>query len=719
MTAATPAPVDAAAPATPSREPVPRWLALPVRYPRGTVSWGVIILPVIAIACAYALPSRLVLPGLGAAGRPTVVLGIGLLILWLLAPLARARQPSPSWPLRILLAVYWIVLLVAFAVGFDRGLNPVEANAAYRSLLASMGVTGLLLAVAESTRKKADLDRILGTVVIGAAFMSLVGVLQGAFDLDLTDYIQVPGLVLNRELIDADVRGDGDFARVAGTAQHYIEYGTTAALALPLAIHFWRRAGARLISWSALAVVLIGLAVPFSVSRTSFLAAAVTLIFLMLALRGRQLVNLVVVATAAVAFFNAVQPGVLGTVRALFFNAQNDPSIEGRTNDYPIVAEYIADRPFLGRGTGTFEPSVYLILDNQILMTILTTGFVGLAALSLLLGGSVVAVWAMWTRTRDPVDRELGLIIVGTVVAGGLVSGTFDSFAFPTFATTLWVLVGAGFALFRLVMADRGAGAPGVAVPDPAAVTLISASVAAPPAPRPAVVAVPPEVVAPPEVAAPPQVVAPPEVAAPPDVAPPADEPSATEKATPPSPTASAPRESTRVPKARAGQRERRSDASTWEAEWWVPRKGPTEHARQVFRGDDAWLLAWVIHQHTDGALAVVGSDRSTVSPTWRPHVLVEVSPGTYVDIDGVKDADSVAPPAGGRRRIFRAPDGITFEEYAVLVTGAPPAAGGDEAPPDEDWWSVSSRSTAPATRYIASRLLLANRIPHRGLRSG
>ncbi len=435
------------------------WLALPVERPRGLVRWGEIVLPVIAIVVAFVLPSRLVVAGLGAAGRPAVVLGVGLLFLWLFTQLRPGVARRASVPLRVLVSFYWASLLISYAAGYDRGLTSVEASASDRTMIVALGATGVLLVVAEGVRSKAALDRLLQTMAVGATAMSLVGVLQ-AYGLDLVRYIQVPGLSLNRELIGVAERGSGGFARVAGTAGHYIEFGTVAALLLPLVIHFWRRSGAKLLSWWSLAVLLVAVAVPFSISRTSILAGGVSIAVYLLSLGWRQRVNALAVGAVAILGFQALRPGVLGTIRSLFENLDNDPSVQGRTDDYPIVFAYIADRPILGRGTGTFEPSVYLVLDNQLLMTVVTTGYLGLAAiLSLVLGG-VVAMWLVIRATPDPVDRDLGYALAAAVVAGLAVSLTFDSLAFAVFSTTLWVSTAAGFALLRLTRRDRSSGEP-------------------------------------------------------------------------------------------------------------------------------------------------------------------------------------------------------------------------------------------------------------------
>ena len=73
-------------------------------------------------------------------------------------------------------------------------------------------------------------------------------------------------------------------------------------------------------------------------------------------------------------------PGLLGTLRSLFLHASSDPSVKGRTNDYTVVFQYVGERPWFGRGPGTFLPGRYILLDNQFLGALVATGVVGVIA---------------------------------------------------------------------------------------------------------------------------------------------------------------------------------------------------------------------------------------------------------------------------------------------------------------------------------------------------
>lgn len=412
-------------------------------------SWGTLLLPALAVLVAFVLPARLVVGALGAAGRPSVILGFGLAMAWLLAQLQGSGRTAPSGPLRLLLALFWASTLTSYALGFDRGMTVAEASSADRALIVAVSASGLMLAVAEGVKDRADVYRVLKTVVVGATFMAAIGLLQ-VFGLDLVPLIRLPGLDYNAPLIGISERGSGGFPRVAGTSGHYIEFGTVAGLALPLAVHLGRRLGGRW--WVPVAALAVAL--PFSVSRTSFLALGLAMGVLVLAWSWRTRTNAAVVGAGVVVGFQVLQPGLLGTIKALFLGASTDPSVIGRTDDYPITSTYIAERPFFGRGPGTFIPEQYLILDNQMLGTILNTGYVGLAALLALVLGAGLAARAAARASGDPDDRELSFAVAGVVAGAVMTSLTFDSLSFALFATLLWVTVGLAFGLLRVVQSE-------------------------------------------------------------------------------------------------------------------------------------------------------------------------------------------------------------------------------------------------------------------------
>jgi O-antigen ligase len=139
----------------------------------------------------------------------------------------------------------------------------------------------------------------------------------------------------------------------------------------------------------------------------------------------------------------------------MFLWADADPSIEGRTEDYAHVSAWFAQRPWLGRGPGTLIPDLYMILDNQWLLTLVTGGIVGVFALAVLHITCLILAAMGFSRSRSEEDRHLCAALISTQVLAALVGATFDSLSFTTFSFTLALLCGVCGAVWRLTHPTR------------------------------------------------------------------------------------------------------------------------------------------------------------------------------------------------------------------------------------------------------------------------
>lgn len=407
------------------------------------------------IVLLFLLPTRLVVPQLTGVGRPALMVGLLLTCLWLVSkahPVLGTRGPQP---VRWAAVAFMTSFLLSYAAGYLRGLPRLEANAADTALISTVIFLGIIVATADFVPNRARLDDVIRTVVWAGVVMALIGHVEFATGVVLAEYITVPGLTLHGELLGLEARGAG-FYRVASTATHYIEFSAVMAMVLPFALHLTFFGPTRATRGFALvSAVLIGAAVPVALSRTGILAVIVGMLALMPVWSWRTRFNVGVLGVAVLAGLMVVRPGLLGTIRSLFLNLGGDPSIKGRTDDYEVVGHYIAERPILGRGLGTFIPDIYLILDNQWLHTIIGGGFVGLAALiGLHLTAIVLCVIAI-RRTEEAVDRHLCACLVSIQLIALMAHATFDTFAFSTFATILALGTGLAGAMWRLTHPNR------------------------------------------------------------------------------------------------------------------------------------------------------------------------------------------------------------------------------------------------------------------------
>lgn len=401
------------------------------------------------ILALFLFPSALIVPQLSTTGRPALLLGLLLIAIWVATKLhPQLAMPGPQ-PLRWAVGVWMALLLISYAAGQARGLTALEANGGDRLMLYYLVFAGIALACADGILSRRRLDDVVRILVWSGAIMAIIGFTQAILNVDFTQYIRLPGFVLHYDVAGLEARGG--FNRVASTTGHYIEFSAVMAVVLPFAIHVARFAQVPLVRQLAtVSAVLIAAVIPLTLSRTGMLAMIVMCITMLPAWSWRTRLNLLGMGAVLMAAATVLRPGFIGTLRTLFTNWSEDDSIQGRTERYDTVFAYVGQRPFLGRGPGTFVPDQYLILDNQWLVTLLETGVLGVAGLLLVHG---VAIWLAakaLRRSRLASDRHLAACLITAQVVAVIGAGTFDSFAFTTFATTVAVCTGLAGTLWRL-----------------------------------------------------------------------------------------------------------------------------------------------------------------------------------------------------------------------------------------------------------------------------
>ncbi|WP_156252150.1 O-antigen ligase family protein [Pseudactinotalea terrae] len=403
------------------------------------------------LALQFLIPARLVIGGMGAVGRPSVAVGLMLLFLWFVSAIRRKQLPAGRQPIHWVVGIFVGLQLLGYAVGYDRLPSPEQASSADRWLIFTLAIAGVLLFVADGIRTRAELDRTLGLLVFFTAIMAIIGVLQFTGIVDVTQYINIPGLSRNSELIGISERGSGGFPRVASTANHFIEFGVVLALVLPIAMHYALFAPrGRVRVWRWIGVALIATGIPLSISRSAILTVFVTMAMMAIVWPWRQRYNALVISIVSILVFHVINRGVLGTIRSLFTNAENDSSVTDRIARTGTVLELWSQRPWLGWGAGMVTPEEFLLLDNQIYVTLIAGGVAGVIGLLLFFLVPYLVARSVRLRGKDQETRHLGHALAVTMPAAVLASGTFDSFAFATFVGVMCILVGAIGALWRL-----------------------------------------------------------------------------------------------------------------------------------------------------------------------------------------------------------------------------------------------------------------------------
>lgn len=392
------------------------------------------------------VPARMVVPPLGALGAPALILSVGAAVLYVLGRLLPGYLADGRQPVRTVLVVFGCAAIVAYAAGHTRALGGLEASASMRTAVMYLGYIGLGLLVADGLRDRDHLYRLIRLVVDWACVQAVLGIVQFLTDRAPETYILIPGLAVQ----EAEITTERSlFVRVQGTAGHPIEFGVVLAVALPLALHLAVH-GPNRSRWSWLPVGLILAAVPMSVSRSSVLGVVVAALMVTATWGWRMRVNALVAAVLLFGAMRAAFPGLLGTLRSMFTWAGDDPSVQGRTEDYPLVWEYFQQTPWFGRGLGTFIPEVYFFLDNQFLGELLTGGVVGLAALVALFVVGIGLGRGVYHHAQHDSDRSLGQALAAATAVSLVTWLTYDGLAFRLNAGLMFIVLGATGALWRM-----------------------------------------------------------------------------------------------------------------------------------------------------------------------------------------------------------------------------------------------------------------------------
>jgi polysaccharide biosynthesis protein PslJ len=409
------------------------------------------------VCLLFMFPSALIVPGLTFAGRPALLLALGLFAWWLIARLSPSLFMVGPQPLRWATLFYLVSMLLSYMAGLLRGLPTLEANRQNFTLLITFEFIGLVLMAADGIANWDRLRRVLQVLVWAGAFMAVIGLIQSIFKYDIAQHLILPGLEVKTDLADFQKRGDGGLFRVAGTASHYIEFSTVLAMLVPYGLHFARfsasKGGRRLF---AVLTVLMAMAVPVAISRTGVLAIALAMLVMFIAAwNWRIRYNMILISIAVMGAITILRPGLLGTLKSMFLLADEDPSISGRTDDYTMVGHWFSQRPWLGRGPGTLIPDLYIILDNQWLLTLVTCGIIGVLALATLHITAITQSVVALRRSTTDEDRHLCAALLSTQVVAIVVGATFDSFNFTTFAFTLALTTGLSGAVWRFTHPAR------------------------------------------------------------------------------------------------------------------------------------------------------------------------------------------------------------------------------------------------------------------------
>lgn len=429
-------------------------------------------LPAWLCAAVYAvlllcIPTRLIVGPIGAPGTPANLFAVALLLWWCCAQLAGLGRIKGLTPLRVCVALFVSAVLLSFAAGHTAGwfqpadihqrsdrrwaaatadeVTTIVSSAADRGLLALAGWLGILLITAEGVRSWRELERVVRWLVGAGAVVAGLGMIQYFTGRNVAALIHIPGLT---SLINfGEALSRSELNRIVSTAAHPIELGVAMASLLPLTLHVALHTR-KPIAW--VPVVLVGAAALMSVSRSAVVVAGVALLVLWLGWPLRYKIIAVAIAPVAAVAARAALPGLLGSISSLFTGLSGDPSVVGRTSDYPLIFGLIAQRPLLGQGLFTFVPTVYRTVDNQALILLLELGFLGTIAFGALVITLVIGALRPRFRGGSPQQAHLGIAVAASAL--GVITSyvTFDALSFRQVAGLTFLYLGLCGAVWQL-----------------------------------------------------------------------------------------------------------------------------------------------------------------------------------------------------------------------------------------------------------------------------
>jgi O-antigen ligase len=401
-----------------------------------------------------AVPSRLTVGPLGAAGSPAQLVGLAALFWWLCYEIQRTTAPLPGpQPVRTMYVLMACAFLASYVAGMSRPIDAAESSMADLGIVTTAAWGGILLLANDGIGSMERCTVLMRRLALAGGAIATLGIIQFVTGTSFVDRISIPGLQANISLGGVALRNG--FNRPSGTALHPIEFGSVIAMILPIALTLALNDRSRgwLRRWYPIGA--IGIATALSISRSALIATLVALVLLSVSWDRARRIG----AAAAVLFFGGALfmtvPGLLGSLVGLFTRIGNDSSALSRSNSYDIASEFIARSPIIGRGLLTFLPR-YRILDNQYLGLLIEVGFAGFA---IFIGLVVTAAWcarAVRVHSRDGYTRQLGQSLVASIGAGAAGLALFDGFSFPMSAGVFFLVLGLAGAMWRLERQEVG-----------------------------------------------------------------------------------------------------------------------------------------------------------------------------------------------------------------------------------------------------------------------
>jgi hypothetical protein len=438
--------------------PRPTGKAKTKRQPlHGKPRFGSVTLLTFFLFVLMLIPANLVFAPMGGVGTPANIVALCILLWYILSWITGRIVPTNAGrPVRIAMFLFGLAVLASFVAAMTRSITEPEILAADRGLILVVAFAALVVVPSQTITSYERLDTLLRRAVILGAVVAFIGIFEFYTGLNVTNYIHIPGL---SPAVDVNTLLDRNgFNRPSSTATQPIEFGVVMAMLLPFALQqaFDPERTGKIRKW--LPVALLFFAIPMSLSRAGIVGLAVAILWIIPTWPPKRRKPAWFVLLAGVASLKVVAPGLIGTFLEYFGglggSSNSDVSVSTRTADYAADFKYVVERPWFGRGFGTFMPALYRYTDNTYLLGLVEFGIIGVLALLIVYFAGMHCAAAGRHLTSDQRQQELGQAMIAAIMVG-LVSGvTFDALTFPMFSGLLFLILGCCGAYYGLMRAQ-------------------------------------------------------------------------------------------------------------------------------------------------------------------------------------------------------------------------------------------------------------------------
>lgn len=423
----------------------------------GKPRFGSVTLLTFFLILLMLIPSNLVFAPMGGVGTPANMAALAILLWYVLSWITGRITPTGAGrPVRITMLIFALAVLASFVASMTRSIVESEILAADRGLILILAFAALIVVPSQTINSYERLDTLLRRAVILGAVVGGIGIGEFYTGINITNYIHIPGLSPATDVFTLLDRNG--FNRPSSTAIQPIEFGVVMAMLLPFALQqaFDPERTGKIRKW--LPVALLFFAIPMSLSRSGILGLAVAVLFIIPTWPPKRRKPAWYVLLLGVASLKVVAPGLIGTFIEYFGglsgSSNSDVSVATRTADYAAEFKYIVERPFFGRGFGTFMPELYRYTDNTYLLGLVEFGIVGVLSLLILYFAGMHCAAAGRHLTTDQRQRELGQALIAAFWVALVSGATFDALTFPMFSGLLFLFLGCAGAYLGLMRAQ-------------------------------------------------------------------------------------------------------------------------------------------------------------------------------------------------------------------------------------------------------------------------